>query len=329
MDIAYLVACEKYKYGINALNGPSNDIGVMYKVLVNYCGISGKNITCFCDTEMFGNDGEILQPGRDNILCKLYEDSKMKREESIDNLFFYYSGHGYINSNYNFCIIPTNSNAAYLDCFSITDKQLAEQLMDFKAKNIIFIFDACQTDCKEKGIREIKKLPNSIVTFYSCTMGSKSYILPNANISAFTLCLSQALCEEGKCRTVGDVSDYLDTHLRQLCLENNIYDIQTSQTKVEDISLRNIVLAKKYCENVYNLSSDEVKMVNDFAQQLDFNYIQMLLQYGEGLCTKIKKDMDLIIDLENNHASKELMLWFSDFFVEFSRYSKKKVLYLG
>lgn len=269
MDVAYLVSCEKYKFGINVLNGPSNDLRVMYEVFSSYCGILKNNITCFCDGEVSDNikiNSKIILPWRDEILSKLYEDSQIHKEEAIDNLFFYYSGHGYVNFNNNFCIIPTNSNAAYLDSYAITDNLLAEHLMAFRAKHIILIFDACQTVCREKSVNEIKKLPNSIVTFYSSTMGNKSYISPNTNISVFTMCLSQALSEDGKCRTVGEVSDYLDKHLGQLCIECNIYDIQTSQIKVEDISLRNIVLSKIQHEYISDFTSDEIKIINDFAE---------------------------------------------------------------
>lgn len=325
MDVAYLVSCEKYKFGINVLNGPSNDLRVMYEVFSSYCGILKNNITCFCDGEVSDNikiNSKIILPWRDEILSKLYEDSQIHKEEAIDNLFFYYSGHGYVNFNNNFCIIPTNSNAAYLDSYAITDNLLAEHLMAFRAKHIILIFDACQTVCREKSVNEIKKLPNSIVTFYSSTMGNKSYISPNTNISVFTMCLSQALSEDGKCRTVGEVSDYLDKHLGQLCIECNIYDIQTSQIKVEDISLRNIVLSKIQHEYISDFTSDEIKIINDFAEKIDVSNTIFVSQYAEGSLRKIKDYIDSIPRLENDPATKEMRQWFSDFFFEFGKSSQ-------
>ena len=76
MDVAYLVSCEKYKFGINVLNGPSNDLRVMYEVFSSYCGILKNNITCFCDGEVSDNikiNSKIILPWRDEILSKLYE----------------------------------------------------------------------------------------------------------------------------------------------------------------------------------------------------------------------------------------------------------------
>jgi len=135
---------------------------------------------------------------KDSLIFELSNLSQ-NNQYDIEDLLFYYSGHGAIKDN-NFLFLLEKVKNLDDDSNFITDQLLDKILSEFKPKRIIKIIDACRTISDEKiresfnvSAQESKKIFKEFVALYASSQGQKS--LTTKKISIFTLEIVKAVLD--------------------------------------------------------------------------------------------------------------------------------------
>ena len=238
-NAAILIACQYYKDdSLCDLIGVNHDVEMMKDVLLNYCGCEEKNVFTFIN-----DDPERCAPTGSEIISGISKIADNFADVEINNLFIYYSGHGFTQAR-ELHLLPSDTvlNASF---GTIPTRVLKTIVAKFKrATNIIVFFDVCQQEFTPKGNHGINSsyFPGGAAVFYSCFPQQSSYMLPATagEGSLFTKCLVEILCPESGCYTVKEVSVALKKKLNAYCTQFGI--LQKPYTKLEDDSLGNGVI---------------------------------------------------------------------------------------
>ena len=212
--------------------------------------------------------GNLKRPTNINVLKALDRLSEDVREG--DTFLLYFTGHGFSKDGQGF-LGAVNTDSSSIEALSISSIPVAtlqKKIGKLKAKQIIFIVDACRNDPeKGKGDSDNKRttdfsksllvaaktansgLGGSAVLF-ACDEGERAFEDNEKGQSAFTYYLLEGL--NGKAETSGgklliyDVADYVQREVRQWAKEHG--KRQTPQLKTDGAA--KIILA----DNVTNLA---------------------------------------------------------------------------
>lgn len=125
--IAFIIGTNYKNYSKFKLNGANNDTCNINNLLINHFNYNSEYIYIY-------NDNTLIKPTKQNILNKFNE--ILQEINSIDTIFFYFSGHGYIN---------------YLltcDLQHLFNYEIVNTFIDKIPPNINFygIFDCCHSE---------------------------------------------------------------------------------------------------------------------------------------------------------------------------------------
>ncbi len=178
----YLFAAVVYNYDqLDDLPYIRNDLSILRNLATCYMGVPEENI-------------KILEnPGYAKLKIELQRFIKeIKRQDSI--LYFYYSGHGILDSKARFYLLPSDAfidNEAVLKESGISIDDLKKWLSDTKCKKIAFI-DACRVKpgwkVAELVFKEGGRLKD-MALFFSAKQGQISNMDKQKRHSAFTCAL--------------------------------------------------------------------------------------------------------------------------------------------
>ena len=249
-NIAFLTACSHYIDDLLVdLDGVEHDVQIMRKSLIEYCGCDEADVFSMTSCD---NENGILSG--DSLLIFLNSHIQQYEQRKIENLFFYFSGHGYMEGE-EIRLIPGNGliNQKY-GMLSLT--QIIQSLRQFtNSDHIIIILDMCQSVAPNKGQQKSKKTDSGKeIYFFSCLPYQKSYMLPDGQGSLFTKCFVEVLENSTSYYSVNDVAEKLKTRLALYCNTLNIE--QMPRTSLFDTSLGEVQLVyqngNKHSDNDFN-----------------------------------------------------------------------------
>ena len=251
INCAYLVGCDKYlDRKCPNLEGVKHDIKKMKDALLRYCGCTKENIFVITNTE-----NAFCNPTY-TAICRAIEDTAFAYGRTkINNLFFYYSGHGFISKTEDRVpvIIPTDAllNSSKIGVLNINtvSKMILEKFQS--VNHIIFILDMClivdpyAKGGADEGSIDTCYFPKGVIIFHSCFHEHASFLIPPEHEqklgkgSAYTCAFIDALRNQD-CRTVEDIDNYIKIRINyyNTTLKRN----QKPFTSLQDSSLKNVAI---------------------------------------------------------------------------------------
>lgn len=252
MDLAVLVTCGTFLYHtINPLTYMEHDLEIVKHSLTAYCGLEPHNVICFSDSASQLSN----RPTRSNIIHCLYD--LQSKQMSVNNLYFYFSGHGFRsyldNKDY---LTTADTCPGCLEDTALPLDLVCRLLKNLKANYIILFLDACKSVIDSKSLVEnftfdsVNKYLNGIAVFYSCSLNQNSFEEEQLKASIFTYCLGQALSETGGCRTIGELAGYLTEAVPSLCKKYEKPE-QLPYTCMEYRELENVFLIGSLTKDIF------------------------------------------------------------------------------
>ena len=205
---AILVGIDDYENeDINDLKCAVADVTVFNKTLVEVGEFEPDNIFLMTDK----STGE-KRPTNTNILYKVGTLAKLMKSQ--DMFIFYFSGHGMMRGGKAF-LLSINADprsVGTLELSGVPMDKLKEQMNKIKARQVLFIVDACRNDPSAgRGDRDnlltddfariVRVMPGSgnsgvpsaTATLYSCSKGERAYEYYEKGQGAFSYFLVQGL----------------------------------------------------------------------------------------------------------------------------------------
>jgi hypothetical protein len=245
-NAAILIGCQYYSDSrLSKLNGVNNDVSIMQETLTNYCGCKPSDVVAITSEDVTGKE-----PSGHTILNIIGKIAEKNASNEINNLFFYYSGHGaYIHEQ--LYLIPSDSIVSVLFGM-ISLEQLKKALDEFNiVKHIIVILDICQNDCISKELSSdnvsdiYKTFTKSTIFFFSCSPHQCSYMFPPESAfgecSVYTYFLANAMKSSKLHSTVKDITKSVKEQMDDYCKKNSIQ--QNPHTEAFDIALADVVVS--------------------------------------------------------------------------------------
>lgn len=222
---AILIGVTKYD-GVHHLQYCARDVSEMARALEDHLDFPPENITQIAS-------GLEVQPTRARIFHHLGALEKEKKIEPDDLLFFYFSGHGYLDRND--YLLPSDATLNALKQTAISVQDIVEMLSGTKCKNIVVFLDACRENIQSgKGIKSIGEQTKEIVekagivTFFSCDPEDRSYEIEALEQGSFTHCLLECIRKQA-----GITAEDLHNYLReQVPLTNSFHNKPAQQPYV-------------------------------------------------------------------------------------------------
>ena len=224
-NAAIIIACEKYNQYFDDLHGVRKDAENMRRVLSEKCACS--TITMLGDTDE--------RPATDH---NIFEATITEIPSEVDNLYLYFSGHGFMNAEEEICLIPCDAIKKRSKVYGTHElKELMNNVKDTFHPKAVFVFlDMCLTPASAKGLDDTSKvfLHEGAVVFYSTLPHRPAYVAEDESGSFFTTCLVQLLDSEIRL-TAAELSEKLEEKVSSLCEENGLKQIP--HTSCEDTEL--------------------------------------------------------------------------------------------
>ena len=246
-NIAFVVGCEEYD-NVDNLEGVNNDVASMQSALIDHCGCLHENVYIISN-----QPNSACEPTVTKILNLIVQKSKNYSSESIENLFFYFSGHGYLSAQNKVCLVLKDSIISPITVGTVEVETIISALKQFDNVNHIILFlDICQNEIMAKGvigdqIISSDYFPQGVVIFFSCFPKNHSYMIPQevynkyGKGSVFTKCLVDSLQPQNKCQSVKEISAYLKKNVTNLSSQLGFE--QKPYTQTEDISLNDVIIS--------------------------------------------------------------------------------------
>lgn len=238
-NVAILSGCEYYSdRTLENLIGVSHDIQLMHETLIKYCGCEESTIF-----EITENQKDKEELSSTEIIDHIINIAERTSNTEINNLFFYYSGHGITHEN-ELHLIPSNGRLhPFLGTIPIS--ALKSALDTFKTvRHVVIILDICQEYYIAKGCisADIDCFPQrNTIIFYSCSPNQSSYMLRGGKGSLYTKFFVDALSASEKKSTIKDISKKVQENLSEYCRSHGV--TQNPHTEIFDTSLADVVIA--------------------------------------------------------------------------------------
>jgi formylglycine-generating enzyme required for sulfatase activity len=247
-NIAIAIGINKYR-NLQDLKYAKNDAQYFCDFLRQEAGF--EEIWYFSDDSpaIAGNSTE---PIRSNLLTVL-DDLSNSPLERIDNLWFFFAGHGSIHQNDgNDYLLMADSNQNLLEDTAISTNRILQKLRLSGAENIFLFLDACRNLGRRDGrgigdrtTAEAKKIANS-VCFFSCSPKEFSWELDQYQHGVFTYALVEGLSIQRKRATIEKLGSFLELRVPELA-KGEANEVQ-NPIVVYDSKLKHAILMPKYAD---------------------------------------------------------------------------------
>ncbi|MBE9101432.1 SUMF1/EgtB/PvdO family nonheme iron enzyme [Vacuolonema iberomarrocanum] len=177
-----------------------HDAEEMEKLLHNHFSFSEDEIL-LCTDSSKAKHGLTTKPNKSNLIKIL--DTTSQRGQKLDNLVFFFSGHGAIdNKNRDYLLLcDSYPKHQYLEHSAISINFVLEHLISCNAKNTVLVLDMCRSQCSigSKNINEVGletitlARQKDITTIFACQQGEKSYEITELQQGSFTYALIEGL----------------------------------------------------------------------------------------------------------------------------------------
>ena len=261
-NIAILVGCQEYDIKpLMLLPGVNEDIQEMKNVLIDNCSCAEEDVYVCA----FMDDCSYKPEHATSVTCMIDDIISRSQNKIYDYLFFYYSGHGYSSKREVFLALQKTDYLYGLN--AISENILVRKLIKSKlAKRFVCFFDMCLSENNEKGYIDTLRTADykELVCFHSCSLGDSSFLVPSLFFdkygkgSLYTKCLVKALGKNSKCKTVLDISRYIENEIQSLCKDIGL--IQIPQTFSHDIDCEDWIITNN---NASDINSDKSLSVGE------------------------------------------------------------------
>lgn len=193
---ALLIGCgtfDRDPHKLSALRGPANDVRVMRDALTHPASglFEPENVKHLLDA----NKDEMLE-----AIEVFFNDAGIE-----DHLFFYYSGHGYPDTNNNLYLCARNTRTNLLGSSAVPDREINSMAENSRARKFIFVLDCCHSGGFKGGATGLALAQGSgrcLMTSCASDQLSADSTTPSG-ASVFTHHLAEALTS-GEVDTDGD-----------------------------------------------------------------------------------------------------------------------------
>jgi len=194
-------------------------------------------------------DGDSTEPIRSNLITVLNRLSNY-RLEGIDNLWFFFAGHGIHHDGKDY-LLMADSNPDYPEETAIPTDRILQKLKSSGATNVILFLDACRS-VGTRGSRgigdsttEVVKKISDTVCFFSCSPNQFSHEHSEYERGIFTYALLEGLGDRHKLATVDKLESFLKERVPKLAEGINA---KQDPRVVNDSREKNLILMPKYAD---------------------------------------------------------------------------------
>jgi formylglycine-generating enzyme required for sulfatase activity len=233
---AICIGINQYQY-IKSLNCAVNDADKMDQWLKNTQKF--EKIYLFTDNSPPITDGSAefsSQPTYTNLrrwLRKRFHPNLKKFLSPSDNLWFFFSGHGWRHQGEDYLLLgDSDPDPEEIDNSALKIDWIVDYLRNSGAGNIMLLIDACR-DSAKNGIGLDFSEQQGVIFLASCSPNEKSYEIPELSQGSFTYALIESLTIQGEnnCATVERLCKRVKSRVREL---NQQYK-QPKQTPIATI----------------------------------------------------------------------------------------------
>jgi molecular chaperone DnaK (HSP70) len=253
-NLAFLIGCGQYDDpDISELRYADKDVDCFAEIIASNGNFHENEIIKLSSNQ---TDLKYLS-NKNQIIRELSKgDNYVKKGVKINLLFFFFSGHGFHSprDNKEYLVLKDSVSTAIEDT-SIAFDSVIKYLNSWNAKSIVLFLDACRSSIQggksisDENPVDISSLySKGMVSFCSCSPREKSYESSELEKSIFTHALSEAFSDDGKCKTVYELDNYLIHKLPAISKKFG-KPIQHPYTKVEPLSMQNVVLVSEQTLN--------------------------------------------------------------------------------
>ncbi len=219
----YFIAIGVSKYeGLPSLPYVKNDLLIIKKIATCFLGVKDRNLLVLNNPSLGKFRYEFLK-----------FKSKIRQRDAIT--FFYFSGHGVIDTKGVLHLLMSDSSIATLKILnetSLSIKDLKSELSKIKGEKVAFL-DACRIESPWKpAVVEYRPFLRNMAFVFSTSMGQLSNADKSMNFSAFTLALFKML-KEGIKNLDMDDSGYVELKEFIRPLANRLKEISYSNQDPE------------------------------------------------------------------------------------------------
>jgi hypothetical protein len=245
-NIAIAIGINKYR-NLQHLQYAKNDAQLFSDFLLRDAGFD--RVWYFADDSP-EIEGVSTEPIRSNLLTVLNDLSENAPSLEIDNLWFFFAGHG-IQHQANDYLLMADSNRNLPEDTAIPTNLILQYLKQSKAKNVILFLDACRNvgsrDGRGIGDRttaDVKEISDT-VCFFACSPHEFSHELPEYEQGIFTYALLEGLGIQQKRATVEKLEHFLKLRVSQLA---EIAKAKQNPRVVNDSGDKHLILMPKYAD---------------------------------------------------------------------------------
>lgn len=333
-NIAIIIGVSEYQ-NLNNLPGCNNDFNLISKIIRT--------------TEKYDDVLEINSNTLSlDVKEKLSAFINNKKNDDIDELFFYYSGHGYYDGD-DLLYILTDYVNERINSTSISNSFIDNLFRELNPKLLVKVVDACNSGIQYiKGIENIpnifeeKKDLNNCYFMFSSHSNQSSYV---NNLSHFTKSFSKSILEHsGQNISYSNIIDYIKDSFIDNSLQVPYFITQGSLTE-NFCSISEKIRAIDI--NLFEENSNDIKetrSLTDIIKESSKKYVSK--NQVDDILTEIKKEIsdkvkewnlgelfEAIISTRQNysdvHGIKEVAKWVNDnkndYFVKVKKVEVKSV----
>ncbi|MBF2004745.1 MAG: SUMF1/EgtB/PvdO family nonheme iron enzyme [Chlorogloeopsis fritschii C42_A2020_084] len=252
-----------------------NDAKRIQKFLCTQAGFDCNNVVlCSDNSDPVGRYQEIPTfPVRSNLRRILLHE--IQRADRVDNLWFFFSGHGRVGKDNHDYLMPSDSYFNDLET-AITTDFVIRCLMDCHAKNVVIVLDMCRSFSGSKGIQNLggstAKIANQqgITTIFSCQQGEASYEIAELQQGVFTYALMEGLT---KFETPRELEKYLQQRVPELNHQYRkplqIPQISLNSIHKSDLPLLRTTIRQSFSTQLMEILSSETKEEKDTKESIN------------------------------------------------------------
>lgn len=215
---AVVVGCGRYEDpAIADLQYASRDAARFAERLRSVGGLPEDHVVLLSDDR----EERESQPTRPAVIRALAD----CESREIDILFFFFSGHGFSSASAEEeFLLPKDTVGQALDETALSYRFVTRLLKSAEPRHTVIFLDACRAvvsaakAAQLPGSRRLSPAalaPEGMVSFHSCREGEASYEAPSAG-GIFTAALCAGLSDDGKCKTIYELSTYLEREVPEL-----------------------------------------------------------------------------------------------------------------
>ena len=291
-NCAFLIGCIEYRSkAFERYDEIKHDIINMKNAMIEYCNCSKEDIYIIADT-----DEAIAHPTGYEICNSIADTSTTYNGEELENLYIYYSGHGYISSKDEAVLVPTDTFLDPIEQGTLPLFKIIELIKEcFKSvEHIIVILDMCLTikpyaKMATKANRQINTdnhPSKGVIIYYSCYPRKSSYIIPPSlkeelgQGSVFTNVFIDAL-EDRDHFTAEEIEKFAVKRIHYY--NDRTSNFQKPFAAYLEPGLQNVVIKYKTPDGITKVEFQEFQHANTMDMQFEETEIKMILDFSRTI----------------------------------------------